>query len=67
MNKLFFNYRPVIISGLILFSLLTAMILKNGDLKDFFIGVATGAALIAFGQSIVKVRSQEKNKYAVED
>ncbi len=67
MMKLFFNYKPVIINAIILFSLLTAMILKNGDAKDFFVGIATGAALITFGQSIVKVKSKEKNKYAIDD
>ncbi len=67
MTKLFLNYRPVIINAIVLFSLLTAMILKNGDARDFFVGIATGAALITFGQSIAKVKSKEKNKYAIED
>ncbi len=43
------------------------MILKNGDARDFFVGIATGAALITFGQSIVEVKSKGKNKYAIED
>ena len=36
MYKIFFKYKAVIISGLILISLITAMILHNGALKGFF-------------------------------
>ena len=54
MNKIFYKYKAIIINGFILISLITAMILQNGALKDFFIGMATGAALVTFGQSIAE-------------
>ncbi len=63
MNKIFFKYKAIIINGFILISLITAMILQNGALKDFFIGMATGAALVTFGQSIAEVKSKAKGNY----
>lgn len=61
MSRIFFKYRSVIINGLILFSLLTAFFLQDGALKDFFIGLATGAALINFGRVIGDLKAKNNN------
>ncbi len=63
MSKLFFKYRVVIISGILLLSLLFAMFLKDGNVRDFFIGLATGVALVIFGQNISTVKSEQKNQH----
>lgn len=58
MSRIFFKFRSVIINGLILGSLVTAMILQDGALKDFFIGLCTGAALINLGKAIGDLKSK---------
>ncbi|MDQ2862048.1 MAG: hypothetical protein M3R50_00105 [Bacteroidota bacterium] len=63
MNRFFSKYRGVVINGLILFSLVTAMILQDGTLKDFFIGIGTGAALINFGRAIGDLKSKNNSNY----
>jgi hypothetical protein len=67
MNRSFFKYRGVIINAVILFSLITALILQNGDLKDFFLGLATGAALINFGKAIGDSRSKASINYITDN
>lgn len=59
MYRLFYKYRPVIVSGLILISLVVATFASN-SIKDFFVGVATGAALLSFGQSLGEVQSKKQ-------
>lgn len=63
MSRIFFKFRSVIINGLILVSLVTAMILQDGALKDFFIGLGTGAALINFGKAIGDLKSKNNTNY----
>jgi len=63
MSRIFFRYRRVIINAVILFSLITALVLQDGDLKDFFLGLATGAALINFGKAISESRSKTNINY----
>ncbi len=63
MSKLFFKYRAVVIAGLLLISLALSMFFKDGNLRDFLIGIATGIALVSFGQSLSIVKSKEKSKY----
>lgn len=63
MYKLFHKYRPAIISGLILISLIIANF-TSGALKDFFLGAATGVALISFGQTLGELKSENRtDKY----
>ena len=50
------KYRNVILSGLILFSLIAAL-LTNGDaLRSGFLGMGTGIALVSFGESISQMK-----------
>jgi hypothetical protein len=63
MSRSFFKYRSAIINAVILFSLITALVLQNGDLKDFFLGLATGAALINFGRAIGELKSKNNSNY----
>lgn len=59
MSKIFFKYGSVIVSGVILISLLIASFV-SGSIKDFFLGAATGAALISFGQTIGEMKSKKR-------
>jgi hypothetical protein len=63
MNRSFLKYRSSIINGLIFFSLVTATFLHNGGLKDFFLGLATGAALINFGRAIGELKYKNNSNY----
>jgi len=63
MNRNFLKYRDVIINGLILFSLATVIILHDSALKDFFLGLGTGAALINFGRAIGDSKSKNNANY----
>ena len=59
MTRVFFKYRSVIISGFILISLLIASF-TSGSIKDGFLGIATGAALVSFGQTIAEMKLKKK-------
>ena len=63
MNRNFLKYRGVILNCLILSSLVIAIILQDGALKDFFLGLGTGAALINFGRAIGDLKSKNNNNY----
>lgn len=53
MYRFILKYRQVIINGVILTCLLLASMNFH---SDFFVGVATGAGLIAFGESVGDLR-----------
>jgi hypothetical protein len=59
MYRLFYKYKPVIISGFILISLIAANF-TSAVLRDFFLGLATGAALVNFGQSLGEIKAKKK-------
>jgi hypothetical protein len=61
MYKLFYKYKPAILTGFILISLLIANF-TVGSIKDFFIGMSTGAALISFGQSLRELKAKNEIK-----
>ncbi len=59
MYKLFYKYRPAIISGLILIFLIIANFTSDA-LKDFFLGAGTGVALISFGKTLTEIKSKKR-------
>ncbi len=61
MTRFFFKYRSVIISGLILIAVLIASF-TSGTIKDGFLGLATGAALVSFGQNYWRNETEEKGR-----
>ena len=63
MQNAFYKYRPIIINGIILLALIIAMVCKDGNVKDFFLGLGTGAALVNFGLSIKLVKEKENGSY----
>lgn len=59
MYKLYYKYKPAFISGFILISLIAANF-TSAVLRDFFLGVATGGALVNFGQSLGEIKAKKK-------
>jgi len=63
MHGIFYKYRQVIVSGLIVMSLIVANFFSAGSLRDFFVGMGLGVALVSFGQSIGDVKSKKRAQF----
>ena len=61
MFRIFNKYKTV--SGLILLSLIIALLAPEGSIKSFFIGLGTGAAMVSFGNSLMEIKNKKSDSY----
>ena len=60
--NLYYKYRHILISMLLLLSLATAMLTSNEKLRSLSLGFAIGVVLINIGESISRLRISENKK-----
>lgn len=60
MYLIYNKYRNVIINGLILLALTVASFVPESNLRDCFLGVGFGAALVNFGISLRELKSTKE-------
>ena len=61
MFRIFNKYKTV--SGLILLSLIIALLAPEGSIKSFFIGLGTSAAMVSFGNSLMEIKNKKSDSY----
>lgn len=61
MYKLFLRYQQILVNGLILGALSVYIFAANSGLKDVFLGIGFGAALVSFGKALGDVKSAESS------